>query len=261
MRYAKLSLLPALAVSAVVGLSATHAIAADAPAGQKPAAAGKPANPSGKPADAAGKPDKKLGQYSGFEGREAVLGKALVEPIKAADAKDDPAHDFTGREEALGLAVSTVIKTLNHNLSYQHEMNDALVKMTLTHIQFAKNKNLVKEAVAEDVEQQKMQLLRVKRLMDKTGNKDLAIVAIFEQTTCFFQLVDHTKRAPNTVTYKSPYSTVLDQTVRMGIQDLTEKEIHENWTIPRMKAYAEILGVNITVSPWQDDGMITITAS
>lgn len=253
MRYAKLSLLPALAVSAVVGFSASSAFAADKPAGEKPAAAGKPAS--------AGKPDKKLGQYSGFEGREAALGKALVEPIKSADPKDDATHDFTGREEALGFATSTVIKTLNHNSGYQHEMNDALVKMTLTHIQFAKNKNLLKEAVTEDVEQQKIQLLRVKRLMEKTGNKDLAIVAIFEQTTCFFQLVDRTKRAPNTITYKSPYNVVLEQTVRMGIQDLTEKEIHENWTIPRMKAYADILGVKIDVSPWQDDGMITITAS
>lgn len=30
------------------------------------------------------------------------------------------------------------------------------------------------------------------------------------------------------------------------------------WTIPRMRAYARILGVPLEVSPWQADGMVTV---
>ena len=58
---------------------------------------------------------------------------------------------------------------------------------------------------------------------------------------------------------------VVDQSVqigfgkRLGIFDLTEKEIHEKITIPRMNAYGKLLGVTFNVSEWRDDGMITVT--
>jgi len=206
-----------------------------------------------------GKPARRFGQYSGFEGKEAALGTAVADGIKAAGASGNPLHDFTGREEILGYATSTVIKTLNHNQSYQHEMNDALVKMTLDHIMFAKRNGMLKQLVDEDINSQRQQLERVRQAIERSGNKDLAIVGAFEQTTCFFQLVDRTQRSPGRITYKSPYSTVLAQTTRMGIHDLTEKEIHEVWTVPRMQKYAEIMGVKLDVSPWRADGMISVT--
>jgi len=205
------------------------------------------------------KPQKRFGQSSGFEGREKELGRAVSQAIASASPGGNPLHDFTGREEALGYATSMVVKTLNHNQGYQHEMNDALVKMTLDHIMFAKRNGMLKQLIEQDVLSQKQQLERVRRLIERTGNKDLALVGVFEQTSCFFQLVDRTQRAPGRVTYKSPYGTVLAQTVRMGIHDLTEKEIHEVWTVPRMREYSKMLGVELKVSPWQDDGMITVS--
>lgn len=249
------SLIKLSAAIVVLGMTAPSIAAADqtplaqAPAG-KPEGAGKPSG---------GKPEKKLGQYSGFEGREAELGAAVSPAIMAASTSKEPQHDFTGRERDLGLAVGTVIKTLNHNMSYQHDMNDALVKMTLQHIQYAKRRGDLEAMVVEDVDAQRQQLERVKKLIDRTGDKDLALVAVFEQTTCFFQLVQETVRKPNSVTYKSPYGVVLEQTRRMGVHDLTEKEIHDVWTIPRMQQYAAILGVTLDVTPWQDDGMITVS--
>jgi len=52
---------------------------------------------------------------------------------------------------------------------------------------------------------------------------------------------------------------VLEETVRMSIHDLSEREIHERWTIPRMQAYARVLGVELDVTPWRDDGTITVS--
>jgi hypothetical protein len=215
-------------------------------------------------ADAAAAPEapraeRRIGQYSGYEGREEALGRALAAALKAAaPAAGDSRYEFAGRERALGLAMTQVIRTLNHNQSYQHEINDALVKLTLDHIMFAKRNRLLDAMITEDVNSQRQQLERVRRAIERTGNQDLALVAIFEQTACFFQLVDHTDRAPGRVTYRSPYRTVLEQTVRMGIHQLTEQEIHEVWTVPRMQAYAKILGVSLDVSPWQADGRITV---
>lgn len=248
----------ALALALASAASATAAPEAAAPEAAGPAAAPAP------PAPAARAP-RQLGQYSGFEGRETELGRAVatalrgVTPNGAPAGAVDPRYDFAGREEMLGLAMTQVVRTLNHNRGYQHAMNDALVKMTLDHIMFAKRHGMLAELVEEDLNSQRQQLERVRRLIERGGSRDLALVAIFEQTSCFFQLVDRTERAPGRVTWRSPFGTVLAETVRMGIHDLSEREIHERWTVPRMQAYAKLLGVELDVSPWRDDGMITVS--
>lgn len=209
--------------------------------------------------DASAAKERQIGQYSGFEGNEAALGRAVAQAIESASPDGSARHDFTGREELLGRSVATVIKTLNHNRIYQHETNDALVKMTLDHIQAAKHTGTLAAILAQDVHSTRQQLERVRELIERTGDKDLALVGVFEQTACFFQLVEQTQRAPGRVTYRSPFGVVLAQTRRMGIHDLTEKEIHELWTVPRMREYSKILGVDLEVTPWQDDGTITVS--
>ncbi len=241
------------ATAAAAAAPATAPSAASTPAAAAPAA--DAAAPARRP--------RQLGQYSGYEGRERELGKAVAAALQGATptgAKGaDPRYDFTGREELLGLAMTQVVRTLNHNQGYQHEMNDALVKMTLDHIMFAKRHGLLKQLVEEDIHSQRQQLERVRALIERTGNRDLALVAIFEQTACFFQLVDRTERSPGRVTFRSPYGTVLRETVRMGIHELSERELHDAWTMPRMQAYARVLGVELDVTPWREDGIVTVS--
>jgi hypothetical protein len=202
---------------------------------------------------------RKIGQYSGFEGNAEALGTAVAAAIMAASPTKGPEHDFSGREKDLGLATEAAIKIMNAQSGYQHEMNDALIKMTLNFIQFAKDNDLVDEMIAEEVATQTPMLKRVRGMIEKTGNTELALIAITEQTACFYQLVFDTQREPGKVTYKSPYTTVLASTTRLGMHDLTEQEIHEIWTIPRIKGWGETLGVDLQVSEWRDDGMITIS--
>ncbi|MEZ5459260.1 MAG: hypothetical protein R3E65_08110 [Steroidobacteraceae bacterium] len=211
------------------------------------------------------RPARKLGQYSGFEGRERELGLAVaaalrtLQPTGARPGAIDPRVDFTGRENMLGGAMTQVVRTLNHNQGYQHEMNDALVKMTLDHIMFAKRHGMLRQLIEDDILSQRQQLERVARLIERGGSRDLALVAIFEQTACFFQLVDRHERAPGRVSFRSPYGTVLRETTRMQIHDLTEQEIHEIWTMPRMQAYAQVLGVELEITPWREDGVVTVS--
>ena len=204
---------------------------------------------------------KKLGAYSGFEGQEDALGAAVAEAILEVSPNQDAEHDFTDAERSrqMGMAVSTAIKTLNHNTAYHHEMNDALVKMTLSYIQFAKDHGLLDTVAKEDAATQFPMLRRVGKLIEKTGNQELALIAITDQTTCFFQLVEDVEKGPGSVTWKSPYGNVLTQTRRMGMHDLTEAEIHEIWTKPRIAIWSEVMGVPIQVSEWNDDGMVTIS--
>jgi hypothetical protein len=201
---------------------------------------------------------RQIGQFSGFEGNEEALGKVIVPALKSANP-DDPRLDFTGRELEVGLAMSEMIKTFNHNSAYQHEMNDALVKMTLEFMQYAKKQGKLEEAARVDAMTQFPMLKRVGQLIQMNGKKELALVAITDQTTCFFQLVLQAERSPGMIRYRAPYGHVLEQTRRMGMHDLTEQEIHEQWTIPHIEVWSEVMGVDIEVSEWQEDGMVTLT--
>jgi hypothetical protein len=187
--------------------------------------------PAGKPA-ATGKEERArtLGRYSGWE----------------------------GRERELGLIMNMVYKTLEDNDSYQHEVNDALVKHHLTSMQFAKDQNLVKEAVQHEIDTETPMLKRVAKMIEKSGDKDMALQAVFDQTTCHWQLVLDTEMGPGYRRYRSPWTNVLTQTTKLKQHDMTEQWIHENWTIPRMAGYSKLLGVDLEVSPWQEDGMITV---
>jgi hypothetical protein len=202
---------------------------------------------------------KQIGQYSGFEGNEAALGAAVAAAIKEAGASGDARYDFSGRELEVGLATSKMIKTLNSHSAYQHEMNDALVKMTLEYIQYAKNQGRMEDVAREDALTQFPMLTRVAKIINETGNKELALIAITDQTTCFFQLAGQVERQPGMVTYKAPYGNVLTQTRRMGMHDLTEQEIHEKWTMPHIEVWSDVLGVEIVISDWQDDGSVTLS--
>ncbi len=165
---------------------------------------------------------------------------------------------FEGRELELGKAMSLAIKTLADTFPYAHEMNDALVKAHLVAIQFAKNHGMMAQLVEHDVQTMLPVLGRVKAAIEKTGNRELAMTAMFDTTTCHYQLALDSAGGGAQRTYTSPFKRVLDISQRIGQFDLTEKEIHETWTVPRYHGYARVLGIRLEVSPWREDGVITV---
>jgi len=83
----------------------------------------------------------------------------------------DNTSGFEGREEVLGQAVALAIRTLKDSMPYQHEMNDALVKMHLNSVQFAKNKGLSKQYVEHDVQTMRPMLERTREAIARTGDR------------------------------------------------------------------------------------------
>ena len=165
---------------------------------------------------------------------------------------------FEGREEELGTAISMVLKTLSMTQPYPHETNDALIKSHLNTIQFAKKHGMLKELIEHDLETMSPIMERVGKMIEKTGNKEFALTALCERTGCHYQLVLNTKIEPGKRTWVSPYRRVLAASTRIGQHDLTEQEIHEVWVKPRFEGYAKLLGVDIRVSEWNDDGVVTL---
>ena len=76
---------------------------------------------------------------------------------------DDPTSGYEGMEDQLARAMNVVLMTLNERSAYQHDINDALVKLVLTTIQFAKNNDMIDELIAHEVETTRPLLERVRR--------------------------------------------------------------------------------------------------
>lgn len=164
---------------------------------------------------------------------------------------------FEGREGELGLSMSILLKMLGHHTGYAHEMNDPLVKAHLTAIQFAKNNGALEQYVAFDIKNMEPINLRMKQIIEKTGQPEIAIIALFDRTACHYALALTSTGDGRSRTWKDPFGWVLSQCRKIGQFDLTPQEIHETWTTPRLLGYGKTMGVKLSVSPWQDDGMIT----
>ena len=154
--------------------------------------------------------------------------------------------------------MSMVIKTLSQTQPYQHHVNGALVLAHLGAMQFAKNNGLLDEYVQHDREMMKPVNARIKKIIEDTGNKELALEATFDITECHYQLVLDTKVEPGKRTWVSPFKQSIEACSRMGMMDMTEEDVHNLWTRPRLEAYAEDMGVEFRVSDLGPDGTITV---
>lgn len=162
-----------------------------------------------------------------------------------------------GREGDLGKSVAVVLKTLKNVEPYAHEINDALVKARLQAMQFAKDHGLMEEYVAHDVRTMKPLTDRMRGLIEKTGQSEIALIGIFDRTACHYQLCLDNESSPGMRRWRSPFRRVLAMCRKLGQFDLTEEWIHENWTRPRLLGYAGEMGVKMRVSHWQPDGWLT----
>jgi hypothetical protein len=152
--------------------------------------------------------DARLDHRTGLEGKEAELGQIVAGVVEDLDGKLDLS---ASSDEEFGRYILTAVKTLNHNQGYQHQFNDALVKLHLTAVSMAKDNGMYEELVANDTKTTRFMMERIGGAIKMTGREDYALKAIFEQTSCMFHLVDDVEwSSPTSVTYTSPFGRVLE---------------------------------------------------
>jgi len=196
----------------------------------------------------------------GFEGRLDELTSTIMKAIQEAGPNPGDELELSPEQEAmLGRTVARAIKTIRNDVPYQHEGNDALIKATLTEIQFAKDNDLLEKRIAHDVRTQTPMLARVGRMIAEGANPELGMIALTERTACFYHLVEEYARTGKTMRWKSPYGNVLAVSVPMGQHDMTEQWIHENYTIPLMTQQAAVMDMELDISPWREDGWLEMT--
>ena len=186
----------------------------------------------------------------------------MNESVSATSASLRAAGDaieFQGEEERLGQAVALALRTLKDGIPYQHEMNDALVKMHLNSVQFAKNKGLSKQYVEHDISMMRPTLERIRASVLAGNDSELALHGIFDRTSCFYQLCLDLEVSPGRRRFTFPYSHVLAISRRIGQFDLTDAELHEIWLKPRLEGYGQAIGVQFNVSDINAEGKVTVS--
>ena len=171
-----------------------------------------------------------------------------------------PTSGYEGMEDQLARAMNVVLMTLNERSAYQHDINDALVKMILTTIQFAKDNDMIDELIANEVETTRPLLERVRRNYLKTGKLDTAMVGMIDRTACAYQLYLKIDKTDAERSWESPFGLVLEQTRRMGQHDLTEQEVHDIWIKKRYQEFAELVGVELSISDIDENGRVSVRA-
>ena len=197
-----------------------------------------------------------------FADKQADIGRAVADLIAEKLGKQDDL--IAGRDEEFGRVLSNVVRTFQTLVPYHHQGNDGLIKETLKWYEFASREGMVDAVIQHEAESMGNILGERGQWAARTGRLELALDAI-TTPTCFRDLMlgEGFHLTDRVLTYKSPFGRVLEKGHLRGIwRNLTEERIHNVWTIPRYAAFAKILGVNFTVSPWDEETkMITITVS
>lgn len=163
-----------------------------------------------------------------------------------------------GREDEYARAVIMVTNTIKDQVPYKHEVNDALVKATLTAIQFAKNQGILDAYIAHDIATMAPVNKRMGQLVAATGEREVALEGLAGYSPCHYHLYLETWKEPGKRSWRSPFTTVLKASTAIGQFDLTEEELHNTWLAPRMHGFAADMGVKIGVSEWTGDGIESI---
>ena len=156
-----------------------------------------------------------------------------------------------GREDEFGAACIDAVRTITHVKGYPHQVNDGLVKMWLSGIRFARAQNLMPEHIADSVDVMRPVLERMRTIMEKSGEPDIALEAICGWSTCHHQLViTPTYKEPGRRWFLSPFDVALDAGTRIGQFDFDEAYVVDEFYAPRAHGFADILGVKIDVPPF-----------
>jgi hypothetical protein len=164
-----------------------------------------------------------------------------------------------GREDEFARAIADIHRTFDHTQGYQHQVNDALVKMWLSSIKFAAKHDLLEDYVAESVLIMDPILQRMAGIIRASGEREVALEAICGWSTCHHQLVlSDTHKTAGTRTFVSPFEPVLSAGRRIRQWDFDEAFVVEQFFIPRAVGFGEVLGVPVTGTFEPTTRMITI---
>jgi hypothetical protein len=161
--------------------------------------------------------------------------------------------NFRNRDD-LGDALKMVEKTYSVIEPYPHKFNDALVKLLLRDLDFAVKKGIEKEFCEDYVA--RLGVLVNKHLqkgVDQFGD-DIFLWAMFERTSCGYQLFDHIDIKIGKRSVPCPFKPMLNHLAKeMGTYKIVWEDVCSKWCSPTWHNFikgAGLMGrINIKVEP------------
>lgn len=187
--------------------------------------------------------------------RKALVGGILssLSLLSVPDAAQAWLDGKITKRDDLGDAFRVLIKTYSDTEPYPHKFNDALVKLLLRDIDFVVRKGLEKEFVEDYV--QRLGVLvnkHLKKGIDKFG-KDVFLWAMFERTSCSYQLYEHIDIKEGERSFSCPFKPMLDRIHKsLGTYKITWDDVHHKWCIPVWNGFikgAGLTNIKIKVEP------------
>ena len=198
-----------------------------------------------------------------YNAKSAEIGRAVCDLIAEKTGISEDLID--GREEEFGRLVGDAIRTFQMRLPYHHQGNDALIKEQLKSIDWGLQTGNLEAMIRHDIDSMQEILHERVYWIRQTGDYGLALDAV-TTPTCFRNLTigeGFQWHGPMKVSWVSPYKRILEKGWLRNIwTNITEQKIHELWTVPRFKGYAEHLEVDFEISPWnEEDRIVSITCA
>ena len=119
---------------------------------------------------------------------------------------------------------------------------------------------MIDELIENEVQATLPMLERVRDNYLRSGEMESVMVGMIDRTACSYQLFLDIEKANAERSWTSPFGLILEQTVRLGQHDLTEKEVHDIWIKKRFNAFAEVIGVELEISDIGENGMVSVRA-
>lgn len=161
-----------------------------------------------------------------------------------------PTNKFLNRPD-LGDALKSLYMTYDSTTPYPHKFNETISKHQLRALEFFVSKNMDKEYAEHYVTTMKPVLLKIKEAVEKEKNPEKALVALFDDNPCAFQLFDHINVKPGERSFPCPYKGKL-QDCKYWLGTFTHiewKDVCDRWCIPTWNGFAETLGIKIKIKP------------
>ena len=188
-----------------------------------------------------------------YNAKSSTIGRAIADLIaKEVGTEEDL---IGGRDAEFGRLIGDAIRTFHMTMPYHHQANDALIKEQLKTADWAFQTGNMETLVQHDIDSMYEILRERVYWIEQTGDYSLALDAV-TTPTCFRNLTiaeGFQWHGPMKVSWLSPYKRILEKGWLRNIwKSVTEQRLHEEWTVPRIKGFAQHLEVDFEISPWNE---------
>jgi hypothetical protein len=153
--------------------------------------------------------------------------------------------NFQNRDD-LGYAFKFLEKTYNDTNPYPRKFNDALVRLLLRDLDFVVSKG-VHEKFASDYVQRLGAILNkhLKMGVEKLGNKEIYLWAMFERTSCSYQLYENITIKKGERSVPCPFKPMLGHIEKgLGTYKIVWEDVCSKWCTPVWNGF--IKGAELT---------------